>query len=218
MEIIYPGKPGALLNIACGYTLILITIWSTRALQRELFWIDVAFFLSVAVLALYHSPLSNMTMGNTTTTNANAILGAASFEARSLTAETASQMSRASGARSRVAPHAFVRFFRQRFRSAPSRSSAASVFHRGDQSGNHCRGCGVVGLGSSWHIAPAVRQTKRYPPRRYVSDVGRGAAVDPAVVFLRAHGTRDSNAACWPALPLRLCLVWPICPTRFSLR
>ena len=117
MEIIYPGKPGALFNIACGYTLILITIWSTRALQRELFWIDVAFFLTVAVLALYHSPMmSNITAGNTTTSNANSILVQQSLEARSLTAETASQMSRSSGCQESHGSNAFVRFFRQRFR------------------------------------------------------------------------------------------------------
>ena len=44
MEILYPGRRGALLNVAFGYTLILVTIWSTRAVQRKLFWIDVAFF------------------------------------------------------------------------------------------------------------------------------------------------------------------------------
>jgi membrane protease YdiL (CAAX protease family) len=56
LEILYPGRRGALLNVAFGYTLILITIWSTRAFQRKLFWIDVAFFLSVALLALYQIP------------------------------------------------------------------------------------------------------------------------------------------------------------------
>ena len=56
----YLGKSGSLLNIAFGYTLILLTIWSTRAVQRKLFWIDIAFFLSVAVLALYQSPTASM--------------------------------------------------------------------------------------------------------------------------------------------------------------
>jgi len=56
VEIIYPGRLGIFLNIACGYTLILLTIWSTRPIQKKLFWIDVAFFLSVAVLALYRRP------------------------------------------------------------------------------------------------------------------------------------------------------------------
>ncbi len=59
MEILYPGKPGTLLNIASGYCLILVTIWSTRAVQKKLFWIDVAFFLSVAVLAVYRTPVQN---------------------------------------------------------------------------------------------------------------------------------------------------------------
>lgn len=119
MEIIYPGKPGALFNIACGYTLILITIWSTRALQRELFWIDVAFFLTVAVLTLYHSPMmintmaGNMTAGNTTADDANSILARESLEARNRTAETAS---RSYGCQESHSSSAFVRFFRQRFR------------------------------------------------------------------------------------------------------
>ncbi len=56
MEIIYPGRLGTFLNIAFGYTLILLTIWSPRPVQKKLFWIDVAFFLSVAVLALYRRP------------------------------------------------------------------------------------------------------------------------------------------------------------------
>jgi membrane protease YdiL (CAAX protease family) len=56
LEILYPGRPGTLLNIALGYSLILVTIWSTHAVQRKLFWIDVAFFVSVAVLAFYRSP------------------------------------------------------------------------------------------------------------------------------------------------------------------
>jgi membrane protease YdiL (CAAX protease family) len=56
VEIIYPGRLGIFLNIAFGYTLILLTIWSTRPIQKKLFWIDVAFFLSVAVLALYRHP------------------------------------------------------------------------------------------------------------------------------------------------------------------
>ncbi len=116
MEIIYPGKSGVLLNIACGYTLILITIWSTRALQRELFWIDVAFFLSVAVLALYHRPLATATLGDTAMTNANAILGQEGFEARSLKVETARQISQGSGVQDPRGSNALVRFFRQRFR------------------------------------------------------------------------------------------------------
>lgn len=108
MEIIYPGKQGILFNIACGYTLILITIWSTRSVQRELFWIDVAFFLSVAVLTLYHSPM----VTNLTLADANATLGQG-LEAPGLTAETANQVSQSSR------PHgsnAFFRFFRRRFR------------------------------------------------------------------------------------------------------
>jgi membrane protease YdiL (CAAX protease family) len=60
MEIIYPGRLGIFLNIAFGYTLILLTIWSTRQIQRKLFWIDVAFFLSVAVLALYRRPTAEV--------------------------------------------------------------------------------------------------------------------------------------------------------------
>ncbi|HET9792540.1 MAG TPA: CPBP family intramembrane glutamic endopeptidase [Candidatus Angelobacter sp.] len=56
MEIIFPGRLGIFLNIAFGYTLILLTIWSTRPVQKKLFWIDVAFFLSMAVLALYRRP------------------------------------------------------------------------------------------------------------------------------------------------------------------
>jgi len=56
VEIIYPGRLGIFLNIAFGYTLILLTIWSTRPIQKKVFWIDVAFFLSVAVLALYRRP------------------------------------------------------------------------------------------------------------------------------------------------------------------
>jgi membrane protease YdiL (CAAX protease family) len=60
LEILYPGKPGTLLNIALGYSLILVTIWSTRAVQTKLFWIDVAFFVSVAVLAVYRSRDRNL--------------------------------------------------------------------------------------------------------------------------------------------------------------
>jgi membrane protease YdiL (CAAX protease family) len=56
VEIIFPGRLGIFLNIAFGYTLILLTIWSTRPIQKKLFWIDVAFFLSMAVLALYRRP------------------------------------------------------------------------------------------------------------------------------------------------------------------
>jgi membrane protease YdiL (CAAX protease family) len=56
MEIIYPGRLGIILNVAFGYALILLTIWSTRPIQKKLFWVDVAFFLSVAVLALYRQP------------------------------------------------------------------------------------------------------------------------------------------------------------------
>ena len=113
MEIIYPGKSGVLLNIACGYTLILITIWSTRAVQRKLFWIDVAFFVSVAVLALYHSPImANTAPGNTTMDNAIPLQEG--FEPRSLKAETAIQ---SSGFRRPGNSNAFVRFFRQRFRA-----------------------------------------------------------------------------------------------------
>lgn len=97
MEIIYPGKSGVLLNIACGYTLILITIWSTRAVQRKLFWIDVAFFVSVAVLALYHSPImGNTAPGNTTMDKAETAIQSSGFQRRG---------------------NAVVRFFRQRFQA-----------------------------------------------------------------------------------------------------
>jgi len=122
LEIIYPGKPGVLLNIACGYTLILITIWSTRAVQKKLFWIDVAFFLSVAVLALYHSPMMGNTAmgdamsGETTKSDANSIPVREKFEARSLKAETASEIGQSLGFRRPSSFSAFARFFRQRFR------------------------------------------------------------------------------------------------------
>ena len=39
-----------LLAVAIGYSLIFATIWTPRATQRWLFWIDVAFFLTAAIL------------------------------------------------------------------------------------------------------------------------------------------------------------------------
>ncbi len=39
-----------LLAVAMGYSLIVATIWTPRATQRWLFWIDVAFFLTAAIL------------------------------------------------------------------------------------------------------------------------------------------------------------------------
>ena len=45
-----------LLAIAAGYTLIMITIWSNRPAQRRLFWIDVAFFLSAAIVFFHGRP------------------------------------------------------------------------------------------------------------------------------------------------------------------
>lgn len=45
-----------LLAIAAGYTLIMITIWSSRPAQRRLFWIDVTFFLVAAVLTFCKQP------------------------------------------------------------------------------------------------------------------------------------------------------------------
>jgi membrane protease YdiL (CAAX protease family) len=103
VEILYPGRRGALLNVALGYTLILITIWSTRAVQRKLFWIDVAFFLSVALLALYQIPgtLDSLSGGT----------GASAAAARSLVV----------GSRDRNDPgpessDGFLHFLRQRFR------------------------------------------------------------------------------------------------------
>lgn len=45
-----------LLAIAAGYTLIMITIWSQRPMQRRLFWIDVAFFFIAALFAFRNRP------------------------------------------------------------------------------------------------------------------------------------------------------------------
>ena len=46
-----------LLGIATGYALIMVTIWSKRWLQKELFWIDVAFFFCAAVITFRNTPL-----------------------------------------------------------------------------------------------------------------------------------------------------------------
>ncbi len=45
-----------LLAIAAGYALIMVTVWSDRATQRWLFWIDVAFFFCAAVFAFHNRP------------------------------------------------------------------------------------------------------------------------------------------------------------------
>lgn len=42
----------SLVAVAIGYGLIVITIWSPRATQRTLFWVDVAFFLTAAILQI----------------------------------------------------------------------------------------------------------------------------------------------------------------------
>ncbi|HEX2329491.1 MAG TPA: CPBP family intramembrane glutamic endopeptidase [Candidatus Angelobacter sp.] len=39
-----------LLAVAIGYSLIVVTIWMPRSTQRHLFWFDVAFFLTAAIL------------------------------------------------------------------------------------------------------------------------------------------------------------------------
>jgi membrane protease YdiL (CAAX protease family) len=101
VEIIYPGRLGTLLNIALGYTLIVMTIWSTRPIQKKLFWIDVAFFLSVALMALYQRPAAeDCDPCNETFSAGNALSGSS----------TAIDGSRPGGS------SAFVRFIRQRFR------------------------------------------------------------------------------------------------------
>lgn len=46
----------ALLAIAAGYALIVITVWSPRPVQRWLFWVDASFFLCAAVLAFRKKP------------------------------------------------------------------------------------------------------------------------------------------------------------------
>lgn len=46
----------ALLAIAAGYALIMITVWSPRPVQRWLFWVDASFFLCAAVLAFRKKP------------------------------------------------------------------------------------------------------------------------------------------------------------------
>lgn len=46
----------ALLAIAAGYALIMITLWSPRPVQRWLFWVDAAFFFCAAVLAFRKMP------------------------------------------------------------------------------------------------------------------------------------------------------------------
>lgn len=46
----------SLLIIAVGYTLIMATIWSQPAIQRRLFWIDVAFFFAAAIAAFWKKP------------------------------------------------------------------------------------------------------------------------------------------------------------------
>ncbi len=50
------NRLGPLLAIAAGYTLIMATIWSDRALQRRLFWVDAAFFLCAAVFSFRSMP------------------------------------------------------------------------------------------------------------------------------------------------------------------
>lgn len=46
----------ALLAIAAGYALIVITVWSPRPVQRWLFWVDASFFFCAAVLAFRKKP------------------------------------------------------------------------------------------------------------------------------------------------------------------
>jgi membrane protease YdiL (CAAX protease family) len=46
----------SLLTLAAGYTLIMVTIWSQRAVQRRLFWVDAAFFFCAAVASFWKRP------------------------------------------------------------------------------------------------------------------------------------------------------------------
>jgi membrane protease YdiL (CAAX protease family) len=43
--------------LVAGYGLIVATVWTENALQRQLFWITAAFFLAVTVVALRKTPL-----------------------------------------------------------------------------------------------------------------------------------------------------------------
>lgn len=53
-----PGKTILLVELATGYTLIILTIWTPNPAQRVLFWICAAWFLAFAVIAkLRHEPL-----------------------------------------------------------------------------------------------------------------------------------------------------------------
>jgi len=113
VEIIYPGRLGIFLNIAFGYTLILLTIWSTRPIQKKVFWIDVAFFLSVAVLALYRRPTAeecnpcNQNFGDN-----DALSGSGALSGSSMAPDGDGSRPQ----RSSAFVSAFVRFIRQRFR------------------------------------------------------------------------------------------------------
>jgi hypothetical protein len=50
-------KYSPLLGLVAGYGLIVATIWTERALQRQLFWITAAFFFAATVVAFWGKPL-----------------------------------------------------------------------------------------------------------------------------------------------------------------
>jgi hypothetical protein len=52
-----PGKYAPLLALVAGYGLVLATVWTERALQRQFFWITAAFFFAATVSAFWNQPL-----------------------------------------------------------------------------------------------------------------------------------------------------------------
>ena len=46
-----------LLGLIAGYGLIVATVWTEKALQRQLFWITAAFFFASTVIAFWNKPL-----------------------------------------------------------------------------------------------------------------------------------------------------------------
>ncbi|HEX7288591.1 MAG TPA: hypothetical protein VF532_20570, partial [Candidatus Angelobacter sp.] len=50
-------KYAPLLGLVAGYGLIVATIWTERAVQRQLFWITAAFFFAATVIAFWGKPL-----------------------------------------------------------------------------------------------------------------------------------------------------------------